>query len=171
MFTPRLSLVSPVRGCGKTSLLALIEVWSRRAQRMDGVTAAAIYRMVDSTHCSLLVDEADHLGLMVNGPLRAAFNSGHRKGGKIIRVIRDQPKRFSTFAPMAVAAIGILPLPIMARSVVIHMERSDGTHILKRLEAREIEDPNSELNIVYRQVLQWAKTVTLDPNPEMPREL
>jgi uncharacterized protein DUF3631 len=171
MVSPRLAFTSPVRGCGKTTAFALTEALSARAQRMDGVTAAAIYRMIDSMHCTLLIDEADNLGLMANGSLRAVLNSGHRKGGRITRVIRDQPKRFSTFAPMAIAAIGILPLPIMARSIVIHMERTDGTHVLKRLEASEIDDPNSELNIIYRQIFEWARGITLDPDPEMPAEL
>jgi hypothetical protein len=171
MVSPRLAFTSPVRGCGKTTALALTEVLSARTQRMDGVTAAAIYRMVDSMHCTLLVDEADNLGLTVNGPLRAVLNSGHRKGGKITRVIRDTPKSLSTFCPMAIAAIGILPLPIMARSVVIHMERADGARVLKRLETSEIDNPKSDLNNIYRQVFQWAKDVTLNPDPEMPGEL
>jgi hypothetical protein len=72
---------------------------------------------------------------------------------------------------MAIAAIGILPLPIMARSVVIHMERNDGTRVPRQLEASEVDDPNSDLNLIYRQVFHWAKGVTLDPNPEMPQQL
>jgi hypothetical protein len=35
VISPRLALTSPVRGCGKTTLLALIEILSARAQRMD----------------------------------------------------------------------------------------------------------------------------------------
>jgi hypothetical protein len=171
LVSPRLALTSPVRDCGKTTLLSLLEVLSARAQRMDGVTAAVIYRMVDQTHGTLLVDEADNLGLTANGPLRAVLNSGHRKGGAITRVIRDQPKRFSTFAPMAIAAIGSLPLPIMARSIVIHMERSEGARVLRQLNAGELDDTNSALNAIYRQVFHWAKSITLDPNPEMPTEL
>jgi hypothetical protein len=81
MVSPRLAFTSPVRGCGKTTALALTEALSARAQRMDGVTAAAIYRMIDSMHCTLLIDEADNLGLMANGSLRAVLNSGARAGG------------------------------------------------------------------------------------------
>jgi hypothetical protein len=171
MISPRLAITSPVRDCGKTTLLAEIEVLAHNAQKTDGITAAAIYRVVDSMRCTLLVDEGDNLGLTAKGELRAVLNSGHRRGGKITRVVKDHPKSFSTFAPMAIAAIGILPLAIVARSLVIRMERSDGTRVLERLEASELDDTSSDLNTIYRQVFHWAKAVTLDPNPEMPTEL
>jgi hypothetical protein len=170
LISPRLGIVSPVRECGKTTLLALVEVLSAQAQRTDGITAAAIYRMIDQMRPTLLVDEADNLGLATDGPLRAVLNSGHRKGGAITRVIKDRPKRFSTFCPMAIAAIGSLPLPIMARSIVIHMERTDGARPLRRLKERDIDDANSDVNIIYRQVFHWAKNVNLDLDPEIPRE-
>src|SRR5262245_8367112 len=43
LVSPRLALVSPVRGCGKTTLLHLIERLLPRAHRSDGISAAAIY--------------------------------------------------------------------------------------------------------------------------------
>jgi hypothetical protein len=92
MVTPRLAVTSPVRGCGKTIALAVTEVLSARGQRTDGITAAAIYRLIDRGHSTLLIDEDDNLGLATNGPLRAVLNSGHRKGGTITRVIKETPK-------------------------------------------------------------------------------
>src|SRR5262249_40309869 len=41
--TPRLALLSPVRGCGKTVLLILIELLAQDPDRADNVTAASIY--------------------------------------------------------------------------------------------------------------------------------
>jgi hypothetical protein len=43
VITPRLALLSPVRGCGKTTLLALIELLIPEGNRTDNTTAAAIY--------------------------------------------------------------------------------------------------------------------------------
>jgi hypothetical protein len=172
MISPRLALTSPVRGCGKTTLLALLELLVARAQRTDNISPAAIFRLIDQGHPTLLIDEADNLGLQINGPLRSVLNLGHRKGGTVTRVIRDSPKRFSTFAPMAFAAIGSLPLPLMHRSIVIHMERSDNARPLKRLEDSDTNDPNSNLNTIYRYVWQWARgNPALNPDPEMPKEL
>jgi len=39
--TPRLTLTSPVRGCGKTTLLELIEALCLRPLKSDSITAAA----------------------------------------------------------------------------------------------------------------------------------
>ena len=72
--------------------------------------------IIDRVGGTLLVDEADNLGLRENGILRGVLNSGHRKGGNIRRVIKGAPKAFNTFAPMAIAAIGFLPMPLMRRS-------------------------------------------------------
>ena len=108
--TPRLMLTSPIRGCGKTTLLDLIEALCMRALKSDSITAAAVYHAVDREHSTLLIDEGDNLDLAVNGVLRAVLNSGHRKGGKVTRCYHGQARSFATFAPAAVAAIGALPL-------------------------------------------------------------
>ena len=52
--------------------------------------------------------------LSAKGALRAVLNSGYRKGGSIMRVMGKRRKRFSTFAPVAVASIGALTLPLMS---------------------------------------------------------
>jgi Protein of unknown function (DUF3631) len=167
--TPRLALVSPVRGCGKTTLLALFEKLLSRPHRSDHISPAAIYHLIDRHHYQMLVDEADNLGLGLNGVLRAVINSGHRRGGGTTRLIKGQPRRFSTFAPMAIAAIGNLPRPIVHRSIVIRMQRSDGVKELKRLDAADTVDL---LNWLYLQVLGWARSnPAVNPNPAMPAKL
>ena len=50
--TPRLALLSPVRGCGKTLLLILIELLCAEAFRSDNVTAAVIYDHLRSGHAA-----------------------------------------------------------------------------------------------------------------------
>ncbi len=110
--TPRLALISPVRGCGKTVALSLIELLIPEGSRTDNTTAAAIYYALDRRcRTVLLVDEADGLDLPRNNVLRSLFNSGHRRGGSINRFVGGRPQRYRTFAPLAVAAIGMLPLP------------------------------------------------------------
>jgi hypothetical protein len=77
-----------------------------RPLKSDSITAASIYHAVDREHPTLLIDEADNLGLAFNGPLRAVLNSGHRRGGKVTRYHGGHARSFSTFSPVAVAAIG-----------------------------------------------------------------
>ena len=168
--TPRLAILSPVNGCGKTTLLAVIEKLAYRPQRMDHTTAAVVFHMIDRTSCTLLVDEADNLGLNVNGTLRSIFNSGHRQGGNVRRFMGGAPRAYRTYAPLAIAAIGNLPRPLMRRAIIVPMEKSIAGNI-KRF---DLGDPKTrgELDIVYRLVLEWERSKpALDLNPPIPKEL
>jgi len=49
--TPRLGLLSPVRGCGKTTLLILLELLANDPYRTDNVTAAVIYHLLERPYC------------------------------------------------------------------------------------------------------------------------
>ena len=80
----------------------------------------------------------DDLGLAFNGTPARRAQLGHRRGGKVTRYHGGQARSFSTFSPVAVAAIGTLPLPVMHRSIVIHLARRDGRRQLTRLDT---EDP------------------------------
>jgi Protein of unknown function (DUF3631) len=158
--TPRLALVSPVRGCGKTVLLDVLQCLVPRPHKTDHASAAGIYFLAHARD-TLLIDEADNLGLADNQALRAVLNSGHRKGGRVTRF----QKRYSTFTPMAIAAIGSLPLPTMHRSVVIPMTRA--TRKLRRYDESDLQD----LHIAYSMSRDWARSVRLNPDPELPEVL
>src|SRR5262245_2124785 len=67
--TPRLALVSPVRGCGKTTLLIQLEQLCADPYRSDSVTPAAIYHTLEGREPTLLMDEDDNLGLTSNNIL------------------------------------------------------------------------------------------------------
>src|SRR5262245_35877077 len=58
IISPRLALTSPVRGCGKTTLIAVLELLVARARRTDHISPAAVFRLVDQEHPTLLIDEA-----------------------------------------------------------------------------------------------------------------
>ena len=89
---------------------------------------------VHSERRTLLIDEADNLELSTKAVLRAVLNSGHRKGGSVMRFVNGQPRRFATFAPIALASIGALTLPLMSRCIRIPMVRHDGTRPLRRFD-------------------------------------
>jgi Protein of unknown function (DUF3631) len=162
--TPRLALLSPVRGCGKTTLLALLSMLCSDSYKDDNITPAAIYHLLGTREYTLLLDEGDNLGLFTNSVLRSVFNAGHRRGGSITRFISGRPRRYSVFAPLATAAIGTLPLPLMHRSVIVNMQRHPpGSPTLQRLDEFDPTFPK------VRALLQrWASHCKLDPDPELP---
>jgi hypothetical protein len=165
--SPRLALLSPTRGCGKTETFKMLNLLCQRPDRIDSTSVAAIYWLIEAQHPTLLIDEGDNLGLVHNGTLRAVMNSGHIKGGVVTKVIGGEVKKFSTFAPMAIAAIGNLPLPLTQRSLVVHMERTTRTDLKK---VPDGDKPDKAIDYVYMRVRQWAASVTLD-DPDMPKEL
>jgi hypothetical protein len=70
----------------------------------------------------------------------------------------------------AARSVGTLPLPVMHRSIVIHMARRDGRRPLTRLD-KEDRDTKADLNIAYRMMLSWARDAELTSDPPMPAPL
>jgi hypothetical protein len=167
--TPRLVLVSPVRGCGKSTLLSIINNLGCKTRKSDHTTPAVLFRLMDRERPTLLLDEADNQDLLTNSTLRAVLNSGHRHDGRIMRHLDGHLAEFSTFAPVALATIGRLPLPLMHRSVVIHMGRSPNP--LTRFDPKTIPSQQADLDIIYREVLMWAPRVILNLDPRLPEQL
>jgi Protein of unknown function (DUF3631) len=121
--TPRLFLTSPVRGCGKTTLLSLIEKLTQNARKIDGISDAGLFRLLDEEP-TLLLDEVDNADLPNSPVKRRVLNAGHRKGTVESRVMNNEVVHYSLFAPVAFAAIKRLHRPLMDRSIVIAMRRS-----------------------------------------------
>ena len=63
---PRLAALSPVRGCGKSKLLILLEKLTANPERHDGISASSIYRLIERGAPTLLLDEGDNLGLRMD---------------------------------------------------------------------------------------------------------
>jgi hypothetical protein len=165
--TPRLALLSPVRGCGKTTLIVLLNLLCHDPYHSDNITPAAIYHLLATREYTLLLDEVDNLDLAGNKTLRALFNSGYRRGGSLDRFISGRPRKYPCFAPLALAAIGTLPLPLMHRSVVINMQRHPaGGPALQRLD--EFDPTFAKARGLIQR---WANHCKLDPDPKMPPEL
>jgi Protein of unknown function (DUF3631) len=168
--TPRLALVSPVRGCGKTTALNLADALSRNASKVDHITPAVLFRLIDRDRACVLLDEVDNQDLPANPTLRAVINSGHHCGGKIMRYIDGGLRTFTTFAPMALAVIGKLPFPVLHRSIVLHMERAPDVN-LERFDPRTIPEQERMCRAVYNKMFAWAQRCRLNLDPPMPKEL
>jgi hypothetical protein len=93
------------------------------------------------------------------------FNSGHRRGGGIDRFVGGCVRKFWVFAPLAVAAIGMLPLPLLHRALVVNMQRSGGS-ALKRL-----DESDPAFAIAREGIQRWAARCILAQDPEMPAAL
>ena len=122
--TPRLGITSPEKRCGKTTLQDVLGCLVPRPLPAANITAAATFRTIELAQPTLLIDEADTF-LGDNEDLRGVLNSGHRKGGSIVRLVgeKHEPRRFATFTPVAIAMIGSLPGTLADRSIHIRLRR------------------------------------------------
>jgi putative DNA primase/helicase len=168
--TPRLALTSPTSDCGKSTLLLFLKAICASPHKSDDVTPASLFRLIDAGFTTLLCDEIDNADLANNRVFRAIANGGHHRSGAIVRTIDGQPRSFSTFSPMALAAIGAvsLPLPLRRRSVSIHMERADDASVLTRFDENEDRLP---LIVVHQTIVTWASAAQLAREPAMPTGL
>jgi putative DNA primase/helicase len=151
---PRLFVTAPERGCGKSTLLDVIGGLVRRKLSADSITAAALFRTIEAARPTLLLDEADTY-LRDREDLRGVIDSGHRRDGGVIRTVGDnhEPRRFSTSAPVALAAIGRLPGTIEDRSIKIEMRRRRPDEVVSPLRL----DRASALEQLASQAARWAR--------------
>ncbi len=124
--TPRLAITSPEKRCGKSTLLELVAAVTCKPLIASNITAPALFRTVEIARPTLFIDEADTF-LRENEELRGVLNSGHGQSGSVIRTVElngeHEPRRFSTWCPVAIALIGELPGTLADRSITISMRR------------------------------------------------
>jgi hypothetical protein len=167
--TPRLAVLSPASECGKTRLMALMKLLVNRPNYSDNVTPAVIYRELElRPGTTFLLDEADNQGLLNDHVLRSVFNSGHGREGSIDRIVDGRPKKFRTFAPLAVAAIGTLPQPLLSRAAAaINMQRFAPGEI----QIQRLDDTDRSFPAAREEIKKWAAPCSLARDPEMPPSL
>jgi putative DNA primase/helicase len=152
--SPILAVTSPEKRCGKTTLLSLLGALTRRPLPVANVTTAALFRATEQWRPALLIDEADTF-LKESEDLRGILNSGHTRGAAfVLRVAGDdhEVRRFSTWAPKAVALIGRMHPTLMDRSVEIKMRRRRPEEEAERLRLDRLDD----LAELPRRCARWA---------------
>jgi putative DNA primase/helicase len=153
MISPRLAITSPTRGCGKTTALDVISQLVLRPLPAANVSASAIFRVVEGFRPTLMIDEADSF-LRDNEELRGVLNSGHRKGGAVLRNVGDdhEPRSFSTYSACAIALIGQLPGTLTDRSVPIMLTRRKRDEAITPFRLDKID----HLVALVRKLARWT---------------
>jgi putative DNA primase/helicase len=166
---PRLGISSPVPECGKTTLLRLIGALVPRRLFASNITSAATFRAIEKWSPTLIVDEADTF-LKGNEELRGVLNSGHaREAAFVVRTVGEnhEPRKFSTWAAVAVAFIGKLPATLESRSIHIEMRR-----LLNEEKVEPFRPDRSDAYIIVaRKAAKWAADnldILKEAEPELP---
>ena len=173
---PRLDITSPVKRCGKSRLLDIIEATCYHPLLTVNISPAALVRSIGSDPPTLLLDEAD----TVFGPkagdshedLRGILNAGHSRGRPYIRwdMASRQLENCPTFAMAALAGIGALPDTITDRAVVVPMRRRAPGEVVDRYRERRDGEP---LRVLGERLGKWTRAHMDDlskAEPDMPVE-
>ncbi len=172
--TPRLAMLSPEPGSGKTRVLEVLEVLVPAPMHVLNASAPAIFRTIATERPTLLLDEVDALwgnrGNESAEDLRALLNAGHRAGATIPRCVgpTHAVAKFPVYAAVALAGLGDLPDTLMTRSIVIRMRRRAQDEAVEWFRHRSAEPVGHALR---DRLSTWTKVVNdqLDGAwPEMP---
>lgn len=168
--SPIPAITSPVKGCGKTTLLTVLGALVPRALSTANISTAAVYRTIEEFRPTLLIDEADTF--LDHDALNGVLNSGHLSGNQVIRLMGDNydPVPFSTWAPKAIALIGSLRDTLQDRSIEIPMRRRDPGEEVESLRL----DRLAQFTPVLRRAARWAQDHEAglkNADPAVPGEL
>lgn len=170
--SPILVLSSPEKRCGKTTTLGLLQRLVPRPLLASNISTAALFRVVEDAHPTLLVDEADSF-LAEREELRGILNSGHlRTSARVVRTVGEdfEPRAFSTWAPKAIALIGRVPGTLEDRGIVLLLRRRAPHEVVERLRL----DRGAEFEPLRQQAARWAKdnaAALRALDPEVPAQL
>jgi len=154
--SPILAALSPVKRCGKSTLMELVQALTPRALLVSNLSVASLFRAVDAFSPTLLSDEADTWLSDEHSELRGIFNSGWRRGtARVLRCDGDDNKArvFSAWAAKAIAAIRKLPGTVEDRSIIVQLQRKTATERVARFRHGRVEADASPLR---RQLRRWA---------------
>lgn len=158
---PILAARSPEKQCGKTTLLELLFMLVPKPILTSNCTPASLFRVIEKCQPTLLIDEMDSFQ-DGNDALRGILNSCHnRQSAKVIRTVGDdhEPRQFSTWAPVVLAAIGKLPDTVEDRSLRIDLQRKAKTDTVCNLprHGRRFEALKGDLDVVRAQCMRWTQ--------------
>jgi hypothetical protein len=150
--SPILMITSPVKGCGKTTLLDLLGRLVPHPYACSNATPAAIFHAIDHAtrnhnQLTLLLDEAETF-IHGNGEMRGILDSGHHRS--VAKVTRAHGVH-RTWAPKVIALISNLPATLEDRSIKIQLHKKR-----HREEVRPLSHRESVYVDLQRRCRRWA---------------
>ena len=166
-YTPRLGLVGPFSGLGKSTLLKVLKRLVNDPWYSHNITAPVIYRQLYRRPCTtFLLDEGENQKLLSDPVLRAVIDCTYESDGSVDRIVDGEAQKFPAFCPLAYAARGSIrdvPLAILSRSFTINMKRGTAKYRFRK------NDP--DLFVAHGEIQKWAATCSLNHDPDIPAEL
>lgn len=174
--SPRLALLSAEKQSGKTRCLEVLALLVQAPQPSINMTPAAMFRLIELEHPTLLFDEVDAIygryTAKDHEDERGIINAGHRRGATVARCVgegkRITVKTFDVYSPVALAGIGDLPDTIMDRSIIVRMRRRGPDEQVQPFRQRLVRPIGAALR---GRLAAWVAEISAtvgDAWPEMP---
>jgi len=152
---PKLLIHSPIRGCGKTTLIKILRCITREAEIAANMSPAVAFRLIEKFNPTLLLDEID-AWLPDNEEMRGIVNAGHdRETGYVWRCDGDdhEPRKFGVFCPMALGGIGKQADTIEDRSIKVTLHKVTGLNRPPNFDRHQYRKTEA----LRRKAARWAK--------------
>lgn len=153
-YSPIVAITSPVRSCGKSRVLDVLERLASKPFRTGNMSEAVLFRVLDDRKPSVLIDEFDTIPEERRDALANILKHGFHRSGRVHRVEGDATKKiveFAVFGPKALACIKLSTLDsaTVSRCINIRMQRKRSAQKVARL--RRYDGTQWQ-----RQCLRWA---------------
>lgn len=146
---PYLIPCSPLPRCGKTRLLRVLGLLCARPEHTANVSEAVLFRLVEETRPTLLLDEAEALREKTDRSqvLRNLLNAGNQRGTGAIRCTEGGKgiARFDVYCPKSIALIGNAPETLRDRGIVLRMQRRLPSEPLERFLFQRVKPEAEDL--------------------------
>ena len=161
--SPRLAVIAPTIGCGKTTTLKVLSCLTPNALFCSDVSPAALYRTTGAAQSTLIFDEA-HSSIAGKLNLCRLLNAGFsRAGAKVARAYGV----LDVFAATVLALVGDLPESLRDRSIVIPIKRKLPKEVVAPFDAAALETL-AELNTQLATFAKERHNELAAANPIMP---
>lgn len=152
--SPIANITAPEMRCGKTLFLQTLGELVYRPLSTSSITPAALFRTVNETQPTLLIDEVDSF-LKGNDDARGILNTGlYKSHAYVTRCSSDgyTATQFSVWCAKALCGIGSLAETLADRSIVLRLRRKLTTEITENLRR---SDP-SQWSALRSRILRWT---------------
>jgi putative DNA primase/helicase len=171
MISPKLWVRSIVRGSGKTTLLDVLKHLVCRPYTTESITKAALFRIIDAYHPTLLIDEVDRF-VGEDEELIGLLNASHRYDGTVTRTVGDdfEVRGFSVYSAIALSGIGGLAATLADRSIITELQRRRASEQITPLRIGR----TGHLEELRRRIVRWVadhEGHIAERDPVLPLEL
>jgi Protein of unknown function (DUF3631) len=181
--TTYIGIESPVRECGKSTLVTVLSKFVDRAAISSNISSSAFFHVIEELQPTLFIDESDR-NLRGKHDLLGILNAGYTKATAFVwRMAYGQAPeeedgeeaeagsgksgravRFSCWCPKAIASIGHLPATLASRCIVFQMQRKLDQELCERLKALDGTDLQRMcVRFVLDREMEIAKAAPIIP--------